>query len=124
MKILSYVGLTICAFIFMSSPKTDSLSNTTWSGYLNLPDPYDATLKFTEDTLFVYLNTDLIETSLYSVKSDTLSITKLSGNSLCTDGVGKFAFEINKDMLMIVPITDLCEGRFYAFDEFGYKRKE
>lgn len=124
MKVISYLGLSICAIIMMAFPKTDALSNTSWKGFLNVPDPTDASLKFSGDTLYVYINAELIETSTYSVKSDTLNLIKVSGNSPCTNEVGIYTYEIDKNTLMIRPVSDVCEARFYAFDPMGYEKKE
>ena len=107
----------------MASPKMNPLSNTSWNGILNAPDPIETNLKFSEDTMFLYVQTQLIETSTYTVNSDTLKIVKISGISPCEDEIGVYVFEISNDMLDIKPISDFCDVRYEAFSPLGYKRE-
>ena len=123
MRILCYLCLTIFSIILMASPNNNELVNTSWMGLINAPDPEDANLKFSEDTLYVYINTQLIETSIYSVNSDTLTLQKISGLSPCLDEIGSYTFKINDDVLVIKPATDICEARYNVFSPLGYKRK-
>ena len=108
----------------MASPNTNELDNTSWTGLVNAPDPEDATLKFSADTLYVYINTQLIETSIYSVNLDTLTLVKATGLSPCLDEIGKYEFQINNDVLTVKPISDFCDARYEVFSPLGYKRKE
>ena len=82
----------------------------------------DGSLKFSEDTLYVYIETQLIETSTYTINNDTLKIVKISGTSPCEDELGIYTFKISDDMLEIKPIENFCEVRYDAFSPHGYKK--
>ena len=123
MKLITYVFVVLCSIIFMASPKMNPLSDTTWNGILNAPDPMNGSLKFSEDTLYVYIETQLIETSTYTINKDTLKIVQLSGSSPCEDELGVYVFKISDDMLDIKPISDFCEVRYEVFSPLGYKKK-
>ncbi len=123
MKLICLIILTIFSIIVMSSPKNNDLANTSWIGIINAPDAIEAKLKFSEDTLYVYADTQLIETSLYAVSSDTIRIEKISGVSPCKDEIGIYTFQVNNNVLIIKPITDICESRFNVFSPLGYEGK-
>ncbi|MEO6347861.1 MAG: hypothetical protein ABIO60_08120 [Aquaticitalea sp.] len=124
MRMLCYFTFTIFSIIFMASPKNNGLVNTSWSGIMNVPNPTPTTLKFSIDTFYVYVDKDLIETSTYSVSNDTLTLKKVSGGSPCMDEVGIYAYDITEDVLIIKPVSDSCDARYYALSPLGYKKIE
>ena len=120
MRILSFLSLTIFSIIFMASPKDNALANISWNGIINAPDAMNGNLKFSEDTLFVFVDTQLIETSTYAVSSDTITVVKFSGLSPCLNEIGTYTFQITNDILTIKPLTDLCDARYNVFSPLGY----
>lgn len=123
MRYIFYLGFSIFTLLFMTTPTINDLTNTSWTGILNAPEPADATLKFSDDKFYVFIDTTLIETSNYSVSNDTLILKKVQGRSPCNYEIGKYTYTITNDVLNIRPISDVCEARFFAFTPLGYKKE-
>lgn len=109
-----------------ASVSQSQIRNTSWRGFYNLPDPVDAVLSFTNDT--ASLSTaqgDLLETMVFRIQNDTLFFKKVSGQSSCdmtTEGVYMIHFKENK--LILLPISDNCDIRRYAFPSEGLTKTE
>lgn len=121
--IRSILTITL-ALGMMSMPilKSEDLINTTWSGKINVPDPVDAEMQFRNDSLFIYIGDDLVETSSFKVKGDTLILQKLSGKSTCDLQPADYSYSINDSVLILQALNDNCIERKSAFSTDGYKR--
>lgn len=89
-------------------------------GYANAPDPMEMIMEFKNDTLNMYLAADfrLVETMSYSLQGDTMTISKLFGQSPCKNGTsGLYKMVLEENKLFITPIKDECTDRFYAFNK-------
>jgi hypothetical protein len=83
MRNLIIAALTLFA---IDSSGQNFLSNTKWKGVFLMPHAVDVTLNFKKDTL--YLEDEKGQkfgTLVFSHRSDTLMITKISGTSPCPD---------------------------------------
>ena len=104
------------------TPKSEDLLNTTWSGKLNVPDPVDAEMEFRKDSLFIYLGPELVETTSFKVKEDTLVLQKISGMSSCDLESADYRYTINNDVLVLEALKDNCAERKTAFSTEGFKK--
>jgi hypothetical protein len=117
-------GLLVVVAISWQVKQGTSLSNTKWSGSMNVPDPMGVTLEFKKDTFTVFIGEEIVEAMSYKVKGDTLSITKLFGSSPCGEEEGKYKYTIKEDLLTITAIEEACEPRAAAFSPAGYKKEK
>ena len=106
----------------MPASAPEDLVNTTWSGKINVPDPVDAEMQFKNDSLFTYVGTDLVETSSFKIKGDTLIIQKINGMSTCDQQPADYKYFIKDDVLKLEALNDLCTERKSAFSTDGYKK--
>jgi hypothetical protein len=119
------VLLLLAVIICFKSPAAADLVNTKWKGVLNAPGPEDGMLEFKKDSVLAYIGGQIIETSHYSLKGDTLMFQKLSGGSPCTPTqVGKYLYAIKSDVLTIKMISEDCDARIGVFSDAGYKRQK
>ena len=106
----------------MPSLKPEDLINTTWSGKINVPDPVDAEMEFRHDSLFTYIGEDLVETSSFKIKGDTLILQKINGMSSCDQQPADYKYTIEDDVLKLEALNDNCAERKSAFLNDGFKR--
>ncbi|MFM2361105.1 MAG: hypothetical protein EAZ16_00820 [Sphingobacteriales bacterium] len=119
----------VLAVLFISAlawqvKESSSLSNTKWSGSMNVPDPMGVVLDFKTDTLTVLIGEEIVESMSYTVSGDTLKIKKLFGSSPCGDEEGKYKYTIKNDLLTIAEVEDACSLRAAAFSPAGYKKEK
>jgi hypothetical protein len=90
--------------------------NTSWKGIYNIPQPTEMILQFKQDTLLLnyFENKSNAETMNYTMKGDTLILTKISGISPCSDEKGIYKLSIKDDKLFIALIEDSCDERASA----------
>jgi hypothetical protein len=121
---MRFILTTILAIGSLSllNPKSEDLINTTWSGKINVPDPVDAEMEFRKDSLFTYVGTDLVETSSFKIKGDTLILQKISGMSTCDQQPADYRYTIKNDVLKLEALSDHCTERKSAFATEGFKR--
>ena len=125
MKTIIYLLLTL--LISVSSKTLNAqLNNTAWKGIFMVPQATECAMVFRGDTAYLVIGTDfyqnkinpdaIIETSIYQISKDTLTIQKLSGGSPCSgDIIGKYSFVIKDSLLSISVINDDCSQRANAF---------
>jgi len=95
------------------------LANTKWKVTLKLDNPMDAIFSFSKDTLTVTAVADgsTIETMVYSVKDNVLTIQKISGQSDCeTSTIGKYKLEKKGANLLVTVVSDDCDDRGPVLD--------
>jgi hypothetical protein len=105
--------LLLC-FLGFGSYAHAQLANSKWSGTIAGPDIMSAILSFKTDTLEVIAaeSGDPLETMSYKISGDTLLLKKISGGSPCPEGSSlKVKFIIQRDNLLITPLSDDCEMR-------------
>lgn len=110
-------------FFLYHNQAASPLSNTKWIGIVNVPSPEQCTLEFKSDTMFLYINNDIIETTSYREKGDTLIFKKISGKSPCGDEAGEYTYHIKENVLTISLLNDMCSARLNAFTPEGYKKQ-
>jgi hypothetical protein len=113
-KTITFLIAVLCAGTMAHA----QLANTKWKNTMMIPEAVECILDFTKDTAKILVADEdmLVETMLYTIKQDTLTIVKLNGTSPCdTETVGKYKFELKDDKLTIVPIADDCNDRSAAF---------
>jgi hypothetical protein len=96
------------------------LSKTKWTGTLMLEQPVEITLDFAKDTLSAITNGDgqVLETMIFTVKDNVLTITKSSGQSDCgTDVAGKYKIAIKGDSMEFALVEDICINRAGVLDK-------
>jgi len=104
----------------------NSLSNTKWKGVFLIPHAVDIILNFKKDTL--YLEDEKGQqfgTLVFSHRSDTLMITKISGSSPCPEqSKGSYRIEWleNGNKFRLHGISDECEGRIGVFTLNSFER--
>jgi len=102
------------------------LLHTKWKGAIKGDNPQNAVLKFGKDTLILYAATDgsVIETMTYSIKTNILTVRKISGQSDC-DGstTGKYLFTIKGGSLSLSLSSDACMDRSSALDKTAWMKK-
>ncbi|MEJ5962010.1 hypothetical protein [Pedobacter immunditicola] len=110
------------SMVSMLNSKPEDLINTTWSGKINVPDPVDAEMEFRNDSLFTYIGTDLVETTSFKIKGDTLILQKISGMSTCDQQPADYKYTIKDEVLKLEALNDNCAERKSAFSNDGFKR--
>ena len=101
------------------------LENTSWSATFYIPDAMPMVLQFKTDMLVLKVaeTGDNFEVMHYTIKNDTLSYTKISGNSDCgPEQKAVYKIEIKDDLLFLTVINDECEGRANATPAEGFKK--
>ncbi|MET0464310.1 MAG: hypothetical protein ABW007_14190 [Chitinophagaceae bacterium] len=113
MKKLSLLILILAAGLMASA----QLENTKWKGIANVPDPYECMFDFRKDTVYLMAGeAGLLETMRYTLKGDTLILTKIEGKSPCeAKSSGYFKIEKKQDAFQLTSLKDDCQGRAEAF---------
>ena len=120
------IVLIFTFFICLSADTTadNALENTTWKGTFNIPDVTEGLFVFKKDTVTVMINDYAMEVMKYSVKGDTLSLTKLMGDSPCnTQNPGLYQFNVNGDMMTLKMLSDNCIERSSAISQEAYEKQ-
>lgn len=116
----------VATFLIVFTAKAQ-LSDSKWTGTMNIPSPAECIFEFKKDTVYLYLGADnsLLETMSYTIKNDTLTLVKLSGMSPCgTDTKGIYRIEVKDDKLFIKPLSDDCQERLNAFPADPFTRQK
>lgn len=119
--------MTICCVFFLITYSLNAqVKNTSWRGFYNVPDPVDAILAFTNDT--VSLSTadgDLLEIMTFRTSSDTLFLKKVTGQSPCDmENEGSYLMNFKENKLFLLPVSDNCDIRRNAFPAEGLAKVE
>jgi hypothetical protein len=105
------------------SQDTNELRNTKWEGIMNVPNPTGVILAFdSTNNLDILLDGNSIETTAYTLKKDTISFKKITGESPCGEETGNYKYAIKDSTLTITVINDDCNMRSIAFSPTGYHR--
>jgi hypothetical protein len=80
------------------------------------------TFEFKQDTMNLWIDGNIVESTLYKMNKNTLTLKKISGGSPCGDEEGQYTYKISSDRLTITPVKDECGARSAAFDKAGYKK--
>ncbi len=113
-------SFTLLLLSFTTLQAQSKLENSKWTGVFNVPSETTGTLQFGKDTVVLFIDDNPFETMKYSTTSDTLVLTKISGNSPCGDEQGIYKFEIKDSKFIITLLSDPCGARGMAFSEKGY----
>lgn len=110
---MKHLSTLLIIFLFAFSAN-GQIENTFWQGTYKVPNPTEMIVQFSHDTL--YLNElktgEIVEIMNYSIKADTLTVTKISGTSPCSiDEKGIYKLTVKGNLLFISLITDACYGR-------------
>ena len=106
--------LLLAVFFICLSADTaieNELQNTTWKGTFNIPEPTEGFFVFKQDTVTVMVNDYALETMQFSTKGDTLSLTKISGDSSCGSDEGLYKYSVNGSSLKLQVLSDDCPDR-------------
>jgi hypothetical protein len=114
--------LLFAAIFFIKPAANETLNNTKWTGSFNVPAPAGGELEFRNDSVWLSVGGDVIETMSYKEKGDTLLLQKFYGPSPCSSEIGTYKYQLKEGMLLLSPIADECEIRANAFSPDGYKK--
>ncbi len=116
--------LTVITCFLFAGAKAQ-LTNTKFKGTVQMESPTDIVWSFEKDTSRVYTKTDsmMIETMLYKLDKDVLSLTKAYGTSPCDmTVVGKYKIELKDDKMTLTLIEDACNDRANAINGTSYTK--
>lgn len=124
-KIMKYFAVLIFS-LFGSAAAFAQYSNSAWEGLYKLPEETKMILRFTTDSLLLQEPStgENFEVMHYTVKNDTLTFYKVSGNSNCADEKGVYKLAIKDGQLFMTLINDDCPGRADAIPFEGLKKIE
>ena len=115
--------ISVCLLAAFAS--NAQLENTSWTANFRVPDDTPMILQFKNDTLFLRVaeTGEDFEVMKYSIKSDTLTYTKISGNSDCGPAdKAVYKIEIKNETLFLNLVSDECPGRADATPAEGFKK--
>lgn len=85
-----------------------------WGGTVYLPDEVPVLVEFAKDTLFFYINAELVETMHYKkVDSSRFQLRKINGASPCDDEIAEYDLILSEDkkILSFKAVKDKCVPR-------------
>ncbi|MEO6316164.1 MAG: hypothetical protein ABIU63_09460 [Chitinophagaceae bacterium] len=101
------------------------LAHTKWKATIHTPDPKNVIFDFKKDTAVIYAvaGNDVIEVMTYSATGNSLTLTKINGESDCNDGSsGQYNFSIKSDSLFVALFKDECYDRSSAIDKTKWSK--
>jgi len=101
------------------------LKSTKWQGAIKGDNPRSALLDFKRDTLVLYsgTGTEKIETMIYEIKGQVLTLRKIDGQSDCDNATpGIYQFVIKGDKIVFKLGNDPCYDRSSALDATEWTR--
>lgn len=107
----------IACFAMMSIPAFSQLKDSKWMATFKIPSEVSCYFSFGKDTLDMteVENDRLLEQMAYTIKSDTIIFTKLTGGSPCeNDAQGIYRWKIDGNVFKMNLISDSCDGRSAA----------
>ena len=117
--------LFILAAVTHPAQAQNPLTGTAWQGQAYIPDEETIILYFKADSVSMFIAPHMIlgETMVYTVKADTLTLRKISGNSPCdTQGTGTLQFKIEKDEMTVKSLSDDCRARKVAWIDKPFQK--
>lgn len=103
-------------------PAPDPLAQTRWTGLMSIPSSETVELNFSGNKFDIYLAGQVVETSSYQTRGDTVFFRKLSGGSPCGTETGSYLYQIKANKLLFTAIKDDCQERQDAFSDEGYTK--
>ena len=102
------------------------LSDTKWTGKLNIEGGMDVVFRFSNDTLEVSnpANGESIETMKYTTTDSVMTLEKLYGNSQCDTSLGQYKYVISGNQMTLSLISDNCADRSGAIGTMKLEKKE
>jgi hypothetical protein len=108
--------LLVAVLIAGSMAASAQLTNLKFKGIANVPDPMESILDFRKDSVTLFVQSSLVETMSYSLRGDTLVLTKLDGLSPCVQkSAGLFRIVWKDGAFTLTSIQDECPQRADAF---------
>jgi len=110
---------------FLGITANAQLANAKWKGTVQMDQQVDMFLSFKKDTLEAITVEDgqVIETMKFSIQDSVLSISKVFGQSECSDAESKYKFEIKEDELTLTLVSDDCPDRSSVLDGSKWKKQ-
>lgn len=125
MKRLLVIVLSTVAAVALRAQAQNPLAGTAWQGQAYAPNEVTIILHFKADSVSMFIVPEMIlgETMAYTVKADTLTLRKISGNSPCdTQGIGTLQFTIRNDDMTLKSLADDCPARKVAWGEKPFRK--
>jgi len=125
MKRILVTGLSMLCAVTLHAQAQNPLAGTAWQGQAYVPDEMTIILHFKADSVSMFITPDMIlgETMAYTVKADTLTLRKISGNSPCdTQGKGTFLFTLKNDDVTLKSLADDCPARQVAWSDKPFRK--
>ncbi|HEX9956315.1 MAG TPA: hypothetical protein VGA96_03635 [Fibrella sp.] len=125
MKTLLVSLLLTLAAVTLHAQAQNPLAGTAWQGQAYVPDEATIILHFKADSVSMFIAPDMIlgETMAYTVKADTLTLRKISGNSPCdTRGIGTLQFTLKNDDMTVKSLADDCRARKVAWGDKPFRK--
>jgi uncharacterized protein with WD repeat len=110
--------ILLCLLMAGAMASKAQLTNTKWSGKMNIPDEMQVTLHFTTDTLYMLIadmGNQPGEVMSYSAKDSTITLRKISGNSPCDTAAFTVRYTVKNNQLFLTDIADPCAVRVDAW---------
>ena len=123
-RLLVSLLLTLAA-VTLHAQAQNPLAGTAWQGQAYVPDEASIILHFKADSVSMFIAPDMIlgETMAYTVKADTLTLRKISGNSPCdTRGIGTLQFTLKNDDMTVKSLADDCRARKVAWGDKPFRK--
>jgi hypothetical protein len=125
MKRLVITFLLALHIVTVHAQTQNPLAGTAWQGQAYVPDEETIILHFKADSVFMFIAPQMIlgETMVYTMKSDTLTLRKISGGSPCdTRGTGMIQFTVKDDEMTVKSLSDDCRARKVAWSDKPFKK--
>ena len=125
MKRLLIIPFLTLVSVTIFAQAQNPLAGTAWQGQAYVPDEATIVLHFKADSVLMFIAPDMIlgETMAYTVKADTITLRKLSGNSPCdTRGLGTIQFRVKNDRMMVKSLADDCRARKVAWTDKPFQK--
>jgi hypothetical protein len=114
--IISLILLSYCSHSqgTVKSIPTDSIFlRSVWGGTVHMPDEVPVLIEFSNDTLFFFINDQLVESMICKKKGNIYELKKLNGASPCDDETTEYELILTEERrkLMFKAIKDKCLQR-------------
>ncbi len=122
MKKMLFLTCICCSISFVASAQ---LAASRWYATINIPDPTECYLQFGQDTVRLFsvdMPGNALESMTYTLQNDTLTITKLEGQSPCeVTGRVRYKTTITEKELKFIQLDDACDVRVRALVDQPWK---
>jgi hypothetical protein len=117
--------LLLILISFVTVSVQAQLSDTKWTGTLQLEDPFEIVFEFKKDTLEVNKVADnsSVESMKYSIQDSVITLQKIEGQSDCgSSAPATYKFAVKEDQLHFTLISDDCADRSSVLDNSKWKK--